>query len=67
LEKIGGHDRTRGWEVVRFYDRSAVSQGNRSESVRVLPGQGALMQECGELDEAQGWFIKAARRRRVLA
>jgi hypothetical protein len=39
--------------VVRFYNLSAVSEGNRSESVRALLGQGALMQECGELDEAQ--------------
>lgn len=57
---MGFFDRANVWFERGF--RLAVQQRNRSESVRALLGQGALMQECGELDEAQRWFIKAARR-----
>lgn len=56
---MGFFDRANVWFERGF--RLAVQQGNRSEIVRALLGQGALMQECGELDEAQRWFIKAAR------
>jgi tetratricopeptide (TPR) repeat protein len=57
---MGLFDRASVWFERGF--RLAVQQGNRSESVRALLGQGALMQECGRLDDAQRWFIKAARR-----
>ncbi len=57
---LGFFDRASVWFERGF--RLAVQQGNRSETVRALLGQGALMQECGRLDEAQRWFIKAARR-----
>ena len=57
---MGLFDRASVWFERGF--RLAVQQGNRSESVRALLGQGALMQECGRLDEAQRWFIRAARR-----
>lgn len=57
---MGFFDRANVWFERGF--RLAVQQGTRSETVRALLGQGALMQECGRLDEAQRWFIKASRR-----
>jgi hypothetical protein len=57
---MGLFDRASVWFERGF--RLAVQQGNRSDSVRALLGQGALMQEWGRLDEAQRWFLKGARR-----
>lgn len=53
-------DRSAVW-FERGY-RFAVRTGNRTEAVSALLGYGALMKECGQLDEARRWFLKAAKR-----
>lgn len=53
-------DRSALWFERGF--RFAVRTGNRSEAVSSLLGYGALMKECGRLEEAKRWFLKAAKR-----
>src|SRR3954468_12924555 len=53
-------DRSAVWFERGF--RFSVRTGNRTEAVSALLGYGALMKECGRLEEARRWFLKAAKR-----